>query len=57
VKAATIIFVREDKSQFFVKAAAIIWAIWCTHNYIIFEKKINISFIQVIFKGPYWLRL
>jgi hypothetical protein len=44
---------REDKKQIFVGAAAIIWAIWCTRNDIVFDKKQNISFMQVIFKGAY----
>ena len=47
---------REDKTQIFVGGAIIIWAIWCTRNDIVFEKKQNISFMHAIFKGAYWLR-
>lgn len=37
-------------------AAAITWAIWCTGNDIVFEKKQNISFMQAIFRGAHWLQ-
>jgi succinate-acetate transporter protein len=36
--------------------AALIWAIWCTRNDIIFKKKQFTSFMQVVFRGAYWLR-
>jgi hypothetical protein len=36
--------------------AAMLWSIWCTRNDYVFEKKYP-SFLQVIFRGAYWLRL
>jgi hypothetical protein len=31
-------------------------AIWCTRNDIIFEKKQFTYFMQVVFRGAYWLQ-
>jgi hypothetical protein len=44
------------KKQIFVGDAAIIWAIWYTHNDIVFEEEQNISFMEAIFREAYWLR-
>jgi hypothetical protein len=40
----------------FVGVAALLWAIWCTRNDLVFEKKHFKLFMQVIFRGAYWLR-
>ena len=32
---------KKEKSLIFVGAAALMWAIWCTRNNLIFEKKNN----------------
>jgi hypothetical protein len=40
----------------FVGVAAVMWAIWCTRNDLIFQNKQFHSFIQAIFRGAYWLR-
>ena len=47
---------NKERSLIFVGAAALIWAIWCTRNDLIFEKKIFSSFMQAVFRGAYWLR-
>ena len=47
---------KKDRLLFFVGATAPIWAIQCTRNDLIFEKKQVTSFMQVIFRGAYWLR-
>ena len=41
---------KKEKSLIFVGAAALMWAIWCTRNDLIFEKKIFTSFI-LVFSG------
>ena len=47
---------NKDRLLIFVEATALIWAIWCTRNDLIFEKTQITSFMQVIFRGAYWLR-
>ena len=47
---------KKDRLLIFVRATALIWAIWCTRNDLIFEKKTGYLFMQVIFRGAYWLR-
>jgi hypothetical protein len=49
----------ENKTRrlIYVGVAALMWAIWCTRNDAVFEKKRkSISFMQVVFRGAYWLR-
>ena len=46
---------KKDRLLIFVRATALIWAIWYTRNDLIFEKKQVTSFMQVIFRGAYWL--
>jgi len=46
----------KQRRLIFVGAAALIWAIWCTRNDLIFEKKIFSSFMRAVFRGAYWLR-
>ena len=41
----------KERSLIFVGAVAFMWAIRCTRNDLIFEKKIFTSFMQVVFKG------
>jgi hypothetical protein len=44
------------KSKILVGASAICWAIWLTRNDIIFDKTAAPSYLQVIFRGTYWIR-
>jgi hypothetical protein len=37
-------------------AAALCWAIWLTRNEVVFDKCRSKTFLQVLFKGTYWLR-
>ena len=39
-----------------VGVAAFCWAIWRCRNDIVFNKSKSNSFLQVIFRGAYWLR-
>ncbi|RCV10732.1 hypothetical protein SETIT_2G132300v2, partial [Setaria italica] len=39
----------------FVGVTALMWAIWCTRNDLVFEKKRFTSF-HAVFRGAYWLR-
>jgi hypothetical protein len=47
---------RKLKFKILVPASAICWEIWLTHNNIIFDKAATPSYLQVIFKGTYWIR-
>jgi hypothetical protein len=44
------------KSKILVGASAICWAIWLTRNDIVFDKAAAPSYLQVIFRGTYWIR-
>jgi hypothetical protein len=46
----------RDRQIFLVGIGAMLWAIWLSHNDVVFYK-IPISFsMQVIFRGTYWTR-
>jgi hypothetical protein len=47
---------RKLKSQIFVGASALCWAIWLTRNDIVFNKIVAPSYLQAIFGGTYWTR-
>jgi hypothetical protein len=47
---------RKTKSQILVGASAVCWAVWLTRNDIVFDKAIAPSYLQVIFRGAYWIR-
>jgi hypothetical protein len=47
---------KKMKSQILVGASAICWALWLTRNGIVFDKDVAQSYLQVIFKGTYWIR-
>lgn len=46
----------EERRLIFVGVTALIWAIWCTRNEVVFEKKRYTSFMQAVFRGAYWLQ-
>jgi hypothetical protein len=47
---------RKTKSQILVGASAICRALWLTRNDVVFDKAIAPFYLQVIFKGTYWIR-
>jgi hypothetical protein len=47
---------NKDKKFIFVGVAAVMWAICCTGNDLIFQNKQFHSFMHAIFRGAYWLR-
>jgi hypothetical protein len=47
---------RKLKYKILVGASAICWVIWLTRNNIIFDKAAAPSYLQVIFRGTYWIR-
>ena len=49
-------FNRKLKSKILVGASAICWVIWLTRNDIVFDKVLAPSYLQVIFRGTYWIR-
>jgi len=42
---------RKIKSQIFVGASAMCWALWLTQNDVVFDKAVAPSYLQIIFKG------
>jgi hypothetical protein len=42
---------KKLKSQIFVGASVICWAIWLTRNNIVFDKVAAPSYLQAIFRG------
>jgi len=47
---------RKLKSQIIVGASALCWTVWLTRNDIVFNKIVAPSYLQAIFRGPYWTR-
>jgi hypothetical protein len=47
---------KDFKPMIWVGVSAICWAIWKRRNDIVFKKTKFNSFLQVIFRGDYWLR-
>ena len=47
---------NKSRNLIWVGVAALYWAIWTTHNDIIFHRIKYNSILQVIFSGTYWLR-
>jgi hypothetical protein len=44
------------KRQILVGASAFCWAIWLSRNDVVFDKSPIKTFIQVLYRGTYWLR-
>jgi len=42
--------------EILVGAAAFCWVIWLTRNDLVFDKILAPSYLQVIFRGIYWIR-
>jgi len=49
-------FDRKLKYKILVGAAAICWVIWLARNNVVFDKILAPSYLQVIFRGTYWIR-
>jgi hypothetical protein len=47
---------KKLKSQIFVGASVICWAIWLTRNNIVFDKVAAPSYLQLSSGGTYWTR-
>ena len=46
----------KNKPLLLAGAAALIWAIWLQRNDCVFDRKYPKSFLQVLFRGTFWLR-
>jgi len=46
----------RHKSKILVGAIAICWSLWLNRNYIVFDKGICKTYMQVLFRGTYWCR-
>ena len=47
---------NKRKSLIWTGVAAICWAIWLSRNDIVFNKDISPTYLQVLFRGTYWVR-
>ena len=47
---------RKYKPFLLTGAAAVIWAIWLQRNDSVFDRKLPKNFLQVLFRGTFWLR-
>ena len=47
---------KKYNSLLLTVAAAFCWAIWLTRNEVVFDKCRTKTFLQVLFRGTYWLR-
>jgi hypothetical protein len=47
---------KEKKQLVLLGAAATCWSLWLCRNSLVFDKKHNLSPLQVIFKIVHWLR-
>ncbi|XP_066166986.1 uncharacterized protein [Oryza sativa Japonica Group] len=48
---------KEKSKLIVVGASALYWALWLCRNDRVFDKSPSISYMQVIFRATYWLRL
>ena len=48
---------KEKSKLILVGASALYWVLWLCRNDRVFDKSPSISYMQVIFRATYWLRL
>ncbi len=48
---------KKECKLILVGASAIYWALWLCRNNVVFDKSSSITYMQVIFRATYWLRL
>jgi hypothetical protein len=44
------------RNQIIVGIAAICWVLWLNRNDAVFQNLVNNSYLQVLFRGTYWIR-
>jgi hypothetical protein len=49
-------FPRRQRALVLVGVAAFCWALWLSRNDVVFQKSKTKSFLQVIFRGTFWIR-
>lgn len=49
-------FAPGIRCQIIMGMVAMCWAIWLIRNDAVFQKKVTNSYLEVIFKGTYWIR-
>jgi hypothetical protein len=49
-------FALGIRCQIIVGMAAMCWAIWLNRNDAVFQRKVTNPYLQVIFRGTYWIR-
>jgi hypothetical protein len=45
------------KKLAFVGAATLYWALWTSRNDMVFDNSLMKTYMQVLYRGTYWLRL
>jgi hypothetical protein len=48
---------EKNKRLLFVRVGTMFWSIWLNQNDIIFNKKQILSYLQVMFRATYWIRI
>jgi hypothetical protein len=49
-------FAPRIRCQIIVGMTAMCWAIWLNRNDVVFQREVTNSFLQVIFRGTFWIR-
>jgi hypothetical protein len=49
-------FPHKQRTLVLVGIAAFCWALWLCRNDVVFQKSKSKSFLQVMFRGTYWIR-
>jgi hypothetical protein len=49
-------FPHKQKALVLIGIAAFCWALWLSRNDMVFQKSKSKSFLQVVFRGTYWIR-
>jgi hypothetical protein len=49
-------FPHKQRTLVLVGIAAFYWALWLCRNDVVFQKSKSKSFLQVMFRGTYWIR-
>jgi hypothetical protein len=49
-------FEKKQRNMVLLGVAAFRWALWLSRNEVVFQRSKPLSFLQVMFKGIYWIR-
>jgi hypothetical protein len=49
-------FSHKQRALVLIGVAAFCWALWLSRNEVVFQKSKSRSFLQVMFRGTFWIR-